>query len=310
MIPLMVTQVSISGRAWMELVLLALIWGASFLAFAVALTELPVATLVAHRVGWATILIWGFALLGRWQLPDPKFWGACIVMGILNNVIPFSLIALAQTTIESGLASILNASTAIFGILVAAIFFADEQLSWRKTIGVGLGFTGVIVAIGWQNLLSFDLRSIAQLAMLAATLSYAFAGVWARKTLSALPPQTAALGMLTGSSLFMIPFALIYDGTPSFSLSGTVWQAVLYLALIATTGAYLLYYRVLKMAGSGNLMLVTIVIVPIAIALGAIFLNETLPKTAYFGFALIAAGLMIIDGRVLSKALPKAGRAG
>jgi len=297
----MIPQQSLSTRAWAEMLLLALIWGASFLAFAICLRELGVFTTVAHRVAWGTLVMWGIALARGWPLPPKSLWFACLVMGLLNNVIPFSLIAWGQTTIESGLASILNASTAIFGVLLAAIVFADERLIPRKIIGVLLGFIGVAIAIGIESLANFDVRSMAQISILLASFSYGCASVWARKTLKSLPPHTSALGMLTGSTLIMIPLAFVIDGPPSFSLLPETWIAIVYIAVAATTGAYLLYYRVLSMAGSGNLMLVTLLIPPIAIVLGALVLNESIPPAALIGFAIIALGMLILDGRLAAR---------
>ncbi len=297
----MITQQSLSGRAWAEMLLLALIWGASFLAFAICLRELNVFTTVAHRVFWGTVLIWIIALARKWPLPPPSLWLACLIMGLLNNVIPFSLIAWGQTTIESGLASILNAATAIFGILFAAIIFQDERLTQRKTIGVTLGFIGVILAIGIESLRSFDIRSAAQIAIVLASISYGMASVWARKTLRSIPPHTAALGMLTGSTLIMLPLAISIDGAPSLALNPETWAAIAYIAILATTCAYLLYYRVLSMAGSGNLMLVTLLIPPIAIILGAWVLGEAIAISALIGFGIIAIGMIILDGRLAAK---------
>ena len=280
------------------MLLLALIWGASFLAFALCLQELPVFTTVAHRVFWGTALIWAIALWRGWPLPPKALWLPCLIMGLLNNVIPFSLIAWGQTTIESGLASILNAVTALFGVLFAAIAFSDERLTARKGVGVLLGFCGVSVAIGLDSLRQFDIRSLAQLAIVGASVSYGLASVWARRTLKELAPQTAALGMLTGSSLVMVPLAVLIDGPPSLSLQPQTWGAIIYIAGLATTCAYLLYYRVLSMAGSGNLMLVTLLIPPIAIILGAVVLSEDLNSQALLGFAIIAAGMIVLDGRL------------
>ena len=222
-------------------------------------------------------------------------------MGLLNNVIPFSLMAWGQLYIPSGLTSIFNASTAIFGVLVAALLLKDERLSRRKAAGVAVGFAGVVTAIGIENLHDFDITSLAQLAVLAGTVSYAFAGVWARKRLTGLAPQVAAAGMLTASTLIMLPLAWIVDGPIRLDLQPRTMLAIAYYALGATAPAYLLYYRVLTLAGSGNLMPVTLMIAPIAILLGALVLGETLAPAAYKGFALLALGLVIIDGRLIDR---------
>ncbi|MEY8841311.1 DMT family transporter, partial [Cribrihabitans sp. XS_ASV171] len=245
-----------------------LIWGGSFLAIRVALDEISVPAAVFHRVFWAMLALWLAVAAMRLPVPrDPRVWGAFLVMGLLNNVIPFGLMAWGQLHIETGLTSILNAATAVFGVIVASMIFADERLTPQRAVGVTLGFIGVATAIGLSSLTQFDPRSLAQLAVLGGTVSYALAGAWARTTLSGLSPQVAAAGMLTGSTVILAPMTLFLEGFPSLALSPETWLAIAYYALIATAGAYLLYYRVLGMAGSGNLMLVTLVIPPVAILL-------------------------------------------
>ncbi|GFE50157.1 multidrug transporter [Roseobacter cerasinus] len=299
---------SLSSRTWAALLLLAVIWGASFLSIRVALDEIGPLTAVAHRTLWAMLVLWIVVAIRRLPLPRaPGIWGAFLVMGLLNNVIPFGLMAWGQLYVETGLTSILNAATAVFGVIAAALFFRDERLSLRKSIGVLLGFFGVATAIGLENIRSFDLRSLAQLAILAGTVSYALASVWARKTLSALSPQVAAAGMLTGSTIVTLPLALSVEGPMRFDLAPVTVLAIGYYAVIATAGAYLLYYYILARAGSGNLMLVTLLIPPVAILLGTVVRDEALNPNAYFGFAILALGLAVLDGRLWHR-LRKTGR--
>jgi drug/metabolite transporter (DMT)-like permease len=295
----MIDQKNLTGRAWAEMMLLAMIWGGSFLSIRVALDEISPLASVAHRTTWAMLVLWGVIAIMRIPLPrDPKIWFSFLVMGLMNNVIPFTLMAWGQLYIESGLTSILNAFTAVVGVVIASLFFADERISLRKGIGVVLGFFGVAVAIGLENFRTLDLRSMAQLAVIGGTVAYAIAGVWARKRLVGMPPQLAAAGMLTGSTVIMLPLAYFIDGPLSFDLEARTMWAIGYYAIIATAFAYLLYYRVLAMAGSGNLMLVTLLVAPIAITLGAVVLGEKLGTNAYFGFAILTVGLIILDGRV------------
>ncbi|XDA96719.1 DMT family transporter [Sulfitobacter sp. LCG007] len=285
------------------MMLLALIWGASFLSIRVALDEIAPFTLVAHRTFWAALTLWAVVLARAIPMPRSlRVWAAFVVMGLLNNLIPFALIAWGQQHIETGLASILNASTAIFGVIVAAIFFADERMTLRKGVGVTLGFAGVVTAIGPANLARIDLRSLAQLAVIAGALSYALAGVWGRKALGQVSPVAAATAMLTCSAAMTLPLAWALDGPPTLSHGIRTWGAIAYFSLVGTVGAYLLYYRVLAMAGSGNLLLVTMMIAPAAIALGALVLGEQLGPRAYLGFALLAFGLGVLDGRLLRPA--------
>ena len=295
----MIDQKTLTGRAWAEMMLLAMIWGASFLSIRVALDEITPLTSVAHRTTWAMLVLWAVIAIMRIPLPrDPKILFSFLVIGLLNNVIPFTLMAWGQLYIESGLTSILNAFTAVVGVVIASLFFADERITLRKGTGVVLGFFGVAIAIGLDNFRTLDLRSMAQLAVIGGTVAYAIAGVWARKKLVGMPPQMAAAGMLTGSTVIMLPLVYFIDGPLSFDLQPRTMWAIGYYAIIATSFAYLLYYRVLAMAGSGNLMLVTLLVAPLAITLGAVVLDEKLGANAYLGFAILALGLIILDGRV------------
>jgi drug/metabolite transporter (DMT)-like permease len=274
-----ITPPSMSARAWAELILLGSIWGASFLAIKLALDEVPVLTLVAHRVAWACLILWAYV---RWRgLPvprSPRIWGAFLVMGLLNNALPFSLMAWGQQFIETGLTSIFNAATAVFGVLVAAAVFRDEPLTLRRMADVLIAFGGVTLAIGIDELAAFDLRAQAQLAVLAGTLSYALAAAWARKRLTDLPPQVAAAGMLTASTLVMLPLAILIDGPPTMPQTPVTYAAIAYFAGVGTALAYLLHYRVLAMAGSGNAMLVTLISRPWPSALAHGFWTKRWPR--------------------------------
>ncbi len=296
----MTTQKTMSPRNWVELLLLALIWAGTFIAVGISVKEVGVFTLVAFRVIGGTVLLWAYVLATGLPIPKSlKIWGALLVMGLLNNITPFLLIAWGQSHIEAGLASILNGSTAVFGVLVAAAVFTDEQLTRNKIIGVTLGFIGVATAIGLSALKTFDLTSLAQLAVLGAGLSYAVAATWGRLFLKDLSPLVAAAGMTGFSGLIMGTLALRFDGIPSFNYTPATWASLIYMATFATAFAYLLYYRILSTAGSGNLSLVTLLIPPFTILMGSLLLNETLTSKAIIGFFILAAGLLIMDGRVL-----------
>jgi len=292
-------QRTVSLYAWALLGLLALIWGGSFPANRLALTQVGVFTTVAFRVCGAAVLLWAY--IGWRGLPVPRgrrWWLTCGILGLLNNAIPFSLIVWGQTRIESGLAAILNAATAIFTVAIAGLIFADERMTRTKAIGVALGFAGVVVTIGPASLLRLDLTSLAQLAVLGASLSYALNSIYAREALRGIRPEVSAAGMLTAASVMMLPLALMTDGIPSLSYAPVTWAALGYLAAVASALAYILFYTVLTLAGAGNLSLVTLLIAPIAVVIGAVGFGEVLAPTAFAGFALLAAGLLVIDGRI------------
>ena len=295
-------QKTLSPHAWGELIALSCLWGASFLAIRIALDEVSLIWVVTHRVVWAAVVLWLVLALRGERLPrDPGIWAAFAVMGLLNNVIPFSLMGWGQLHIETGLTAILNATTAPFGLLVAAACFADERLTLRKALGTGLAFFGVATTIGLDNLHNLDLRSLAQLAVLAGTFSYALAGAWSRVTLAGLKPEIAATGMLTASAAMMLPAALFLEGPPDITLEPRTIAAIAYFAVASTALAYLLYYRVLAMAGAANLLLCTLLVAPISILLGSMVLGERLPSQALIGFSLLASGLGIIDGRLFRR---------
>ena len=279
---------------------LAIIWGGSFFFAEIALRELPPMTITLHRVFWALpILIFVIWAKGITPPKSLKVWRAYLTMGALNNALPFSLIFWGQTQITSGLASILNGATGVTGVIVAGLFLSDERLTPTKLIGVVVGFFGVALTVGIEALQNFDLRSLAQMAILLAGLSYSIAGVWAKLRLSGQKPEMNALGMLLCSTVIMCPLALYIDGTPQFDLQISTWSALLALAVICTSLSYLLYFNILNRAGSGNLMLVTLLIPPFAITLGVLVLGESLAPISLVGFAFIALGLIIIDGRVI-----------
>lgn len=293
-------QKSIPPLAWAAIGLLGVIWGGSFLSNVVILRDMGVMTTVAMRVTLASLALWAYVLAVGLAVPRGlRVWVDFAVMGFLNVALPFTLIVYAQVHVPSGLASILNAATAIFGVLVAALVFADERLTGQKAIGVALGFAGVATVIGPQALTRFDPTSLAQLALIVSSVSYGFGGAWARARLTGHRPQVAAAGMLTMSAAMLIPLAIWGEGVPDFDYRAATWVAMAYLSLIATAGAFLMYYRVMPVVGAGNMSLVTLLVSPVAILIGAVVLNETLEPRAYFGFAALAAGLLVIDGRIL-----------
>lgn len=289
----------IPPAGWLLMAGLALIWGGSFVANRQALTGLPVLSIVALRVAGGAATLWLWVLIRGLPVPRGGKWlTTCAVLGLLNNVIPFCLIVWGQTQIPAGLTGILNASTAVFAVLVAAAVFPDERLTPARGIGVALGLAGVILAVGPKALAAFDLRSGAQMACLGAAVSYAVAGAFARSALKGIRPEVSAAGMLTAATAILAPAALLHDGLPHTLPNLSVLGALGYLALAASALAYILFYAVLRLAGAGNLGLVTLLVAPVAILLGALIFGERLAPGALAGFALIALGLLVMDGRI------------
>ncbi len=283
------------------LLLLAAVWGGSFFFGEIALREVPPLTITLHRVIWAVPFLVLVVIFKGIAVPRSfRVWGAYLVMGALNNAIPFSLIFWGQTQIESGLASILNGTTAMFAAVVAGLLLPDEPLTAKKIIGAALGIAGVAFIMGPSALTEFNPSNLAQLAILGATLSYAFAGVWGKTALAGQPPLMNALGMLIGSTVLMIPIVFVFDGPPSLYLSVGVWGALIGMAVFSTALAYFLYFAILVRAGAANLLLVTLLIPPFAIGLGVMFLGEKMGLEAWIGFAIIALGFAVTDGRLFS----------
>ncbi|MCW1917800.1 DMT family transporter [Rhodobacter sp. KR11] len=288
------TQARLTPRTWALMAALALIWGGSFTANHAALTALTVTTTVAIRVTGAALALWLWVALARAPIPrSPAFWRDAAVMGVTNNLIPFSLIVWGQTQIPSGLAGILNASTALFAVLIAALVFPDERLTRNRILGLILGLVGVVVTIGPESLTDFDPTSLGQLAILGAALSYGISGAYGRARLKGIRPEVSAAAMLTISAAIYAPLALIQHGLPSFTTESL--GAVLYLALIASALAYRIFYTILDEAGAGNIGLVTLLIAPVAVILGALLYAETLPPQAFAGLALITGGLIVMN---------------
>ncbi|HMG47128.1 MAG TPA: DMT family transporter [Allosphingosinicella sp.] len=298
------TNRTMSGADWAILLFLSILWGGSFFFIEIAIRTVAPFTLVLIRVAIAAAMLWVWLLVRRERLAMPPGAAtAFLVLALLNNVVPFVLFAWAQEAIDGGLASILNATTPIWGVLVAHLFTSDEKATPAKVAGVLLGFGGVAVMIGADLLGKIGNAALAQLACLAATLCYALAGVYARRFRAmGVPPVAVSTGQLTASAIVMLPLVLLFE--PPWlmpSPAPEAWIALVALALFCTSLAYILYFRLLASAGATNSLLVTFLIPVTAILLGALILGERLAPRHFAGMALIGAGLAAIDGRLFSR---------
>ena len=295
------TNTSMSAIQWIMLLTLSLVWGGSYFFVGVAVGDLPPLTIVLCRVGFASIALLIFlACTGQSMPTDRRVWVAFFIMGLLNNAIPFSLIVWGQTHVSAGQASILNATTPIFTVITAHLFTRDEKMKPRHLLGIALGFAGVAVLMGGAFLEALTNSLLAQMALLAAAVSYAFSAVFGRRfrTLG-IPPMQIATGQVTAAALLLLPLVVLIDRPLQLAPPGLPsLLAVLGLALISTAFAYVLYFRILASAGATNLSLVTMLVPPTAICLGILFLDEVLAPHHLAGLALITAGLLVIDGRL------------
>ena len=293
---------SLGPLEWSMLGGLSVLWGGSFFFVEVAIATLPPLTLAGLRVGLAAAAL-NLVLLamGRTLPRQRSVWAAFFAMGLLNNAIPYSLIAWGQTHLASGLAAILNATTPLFTLVVAHVGTRDERLTAARLGALAIGFAGVVVMVGADALGGVGTRTLAQVAVLGAALAYACAGVFGRRFAAlGVAPTVAATGQVTASSLLLVPVAAVAD-RPWTLAAPTLdtWAALLGLALASTALAYVLYFRILATAGATNLLLVTFLIPVSAIALGTALLGERLAGHHGVGMGLIGLGLAAIDGRPL-----------
>ncbi|NUQ18571.1 MAG: DMT family transporter [Sphingomonas sp.] len=292
-----------NGSDWLLLLVLALIWGGAFFFIGVAVRHVPPLTYVWLRLTMGAAGLWAWLMIRGERVTLPRqVWGSILLLALLNNALPFALFGWSQTHIASGLASILNATTPIWGVVVAHVLTRDERLSPRKLVGVLLGFGGVAVMIGPSLLTSLGSSALAQLACVAASLSYALAAVWAlRFKRLGISPFSVSTGQLSAGALVMLPVSLIVDQPWTRAIPPlSAWAAIGALAILCTALGYVLYFRLIDRAGATNALLVTLLVPPVAILLGGLFLGETLAPQDFAGLALIALGLGAIDGRLLT----------
>ncbi len=298
-------QHRMTPATWGLLALLGLIWGGSFFFARIAIQHVPALTLVLLRVALAALALHIY-VFGRYDIYRElkARWPQFLLLGLINNAIPHTLIFFGQTQIGAGLAAILNATTPVWTVLIANSLTHDEKLSLAKISGCLLGLAGTAVLIG-PNALPGLIQSGSNIPLWAllfpviAAISYGFAATYGKRFRGLAAPVTAA-GQLTASTLIMLPLSLVID---------TPWQlpvppmtsvlAVLALALISTAYGYILFFRIMSRAGATNTSLVTLLVPPSAILLGFLFLGETLEPTDVAGMLLIAVGLVVLDGRIL-----------
>ena len=299
-----------TGFEWMLLVLLSVVWGGSFFFNGIALREFPTLSIVTARVGLAALaLLFLMKMLGQGIQLNRQILKAFFGMSFLNNVVPFSLIVWGQQHIASGVASILNATTPLFTMLVAHWFTTDEKINPRRLLGVLTGMGGVGLMMGLDSMESSGFHLLGQSAILLAAFSYGLAGVYGKRFAQlGISPLATATGQLCASSMILIPLTLWIDQPWTMTIPSIEGMgSLLGIALLSTALAYVIYFRLLKTAGATNLLLVTLLIPVSAIILGVFLLDESLEPQHLSGMAVISLGLLIMDGRLLQffrKAFP------
>jgi drug/metabolite transporter (DMT)-like permease len=286
-------------REWSLILILAILWGGSFFFIGVTVREMTPLTIVLCRVTIAaSILLIVVHARGERMPKSPSVWGSFFVMGALNNLIPFSLIIWSQTHIESGLASILNATTPIFSVILAHFLTREERMTGNRIAGVLIGWLGVTVLIGIDSLRDFGIDTVSRIAVLGASLSYACAAIFGRR-FRGMSVRVVAAGMLTCSTVMMAPVALLIDRPWHLSPGYVTLLALFALATISSALAYLIYFHILAAAGPTNSLLVTFLVPITAIILGYLVLGERLGWNAFLGIGIVFLGLTAIDGRPL-----------
>lgn len=291
-----------STTQWLWLVALSILWGGAFFFIGVAVDHVPALTLVLARVAIAALVLIPIVYLMGHRLPTTwQGWVPLVGMSLFNNVIPFTAIVSAQATIPSGLASVLNGTTPIWTLLLLRVFTDDHPLTTNKIVGVILGALGVGILMGPDAFTGRDAQVIGVVLMLIATASYGASAVWGRR-LSETPPLVSSAGQLIGSTLILLPLVLIMDQPWTLSPPPlSVVAAIVGLAVVSTAVAYLIFFHIITVSGTANVMLVTLLIPVSAIALGITFLDETLLTRHIVGALVIGCGLLAIDGRLFRR---------
>ncbi|MDO8399952.1 MAG: DMT family transporter [Bradyrhizobium sp.] len=307
------TDQRIDIRDWSLLSVLSVLWGGSFFFNGVVLRELPPLTVVLLRVALAALIL--LPVLWAYRIGLPRGfsgWKPFFAIALLNNVLPFSLIVTGQTYVSSGLASILNATTPLFTVLVMAAA-GDEKLRTRRVAGVVIGLIGVAILHG-RHLGFSSGQGFGILLCLAGAFSYGLSALYARRKLSDSPPLATATFQMMASSLMMAVIAGVVERPWQLPMPGVMtWLALLGLASLSTALAYIVFFQILRRSGSTNVMLVTLLIPVTAILLGYLFLGETMNLAEITGALVIGSALLVIDGRVFGfirgvVSIPKASR--
>jgi drug/metabolite transporter (DMT)-like permease len=276
-------------------------WGAAFFFSKVAVAELKPFTIVLGRVGLAAITLNIIVLARRQALPKSiRTWGSYLFIGLLNNIIPFSLIFWGQIRIASGLAAILNAATPLWTAILAHFLTKDEKLTLNRMAGVLVGLSGVATMIGWGALKGLGWNVISELAVIGAGVSYAFAAIYGKRFKEA-PPMVSATTQLTCSTLVILPIVLVFDQPWKLAPpNAATWGSLIGIALFSTSLAYLIYFRLLKTTAASNVLLATLLVPISALILGIFVLGETIEARQFAGMGLIGVGLAFIDGRLVN----------
>lgn len=274
------------------LLLLATLWGASYSFIKLGVETIPPVTLIAARTLIASALL--FAIL-RWRglrLPRDKMaWRGFLFQSCLNSVVPFTLIAWAERTVDAGLATILNSTSPIFAFLLTAFAIRHEAVTAQKLTGVVLGIAGVCLIIGLQALGGFGREGWAQLALVFASVCYAGAAIFGRR-FGEFDPMIPATGSLICGAVILAPLSIVIDRPWALAPSTSSVLALLCLSVFSTAFAFCIYFRLVKTIGSVGTTAQAYLRAPIGVGIAIIFLGEVPSPTAWLGLLCIVAGVV------------------
>lgn len=303
----------LDGQGWLLIAILSILWGGAFFLIEVGLRSYPPLTLVFARLALAVPpMLFVMRLMGERLPADGRSWLLLTVVGALNCALPFALFFWGQQYLDSGYASILNATTPLWGVITAHFLTVDEKATPPRILGVLVGMVGITVMVGPEAMKGLSGNLLAQIACLVSTIFYSFAAIYGRRlSQSALTPMAVATGQTITAALLMIPLVLIVDQPWTIAVPSTESTfAAVTLALFSTALAYTLYFRLIDRSGASNAQLVAFLMPILAVILGILFLGETLNTGQIGGAVLIAVGLVILDGRLFRRTQqPQSGKA-
>ena len=279
------------------LLLLASLWGPSFLFIKIALTELGPITLAALRIGLAAVVLYLFLWIsGSKFKKSAAFWKHVAITGFFAQSLPFALISWGEIYIDSALASILNGLTPLFTVILANFMIADERMNVQKITGTLLGFAGLLILLSPNFSGEMKASTMGILAVTLAAASYGVGMVYTRIHLKGTPPMHAPASQLLIASLYMIPFSLWIDGPlPLGEISLSALGAVCVLAIFGTAIAYVVYFKIIENTSASFLSMVTYILPVFGVVLGVVFLDETISIETAIGAMCILLGLLVAN---------------
>ena len=277
---------------WALLALLATCWGASYTFIKIGVATIPPVTLIATRTLIAGLLLLAVLRMRGVKLPKkPAMWWRFALQACLNSVLPFTLIAWAERSVDAGLATILNSTSPIFIFLLGLGLGGSERPTLRRLFGVGAGLAGICLIVGFEALNGLGHSLLAQLGLVAAAVCYGCAAMFGR-VFKGLDPMVPAAGSLLSGTAMLLPASLVIDRPWTLAPSAASMMAVLALAVLSTALAFTIYFRLIKTLGPMSTAAQAYLRVPIGVMIGVVFLGETPSPTAWIGLACIVAGVV------------------